>query len=53
MVRRLLTEPVNGQYLTIKVKIPEQKYTHIRHYSLSEAPGKDYCRISFKREDET
>jgi nitric oxide dioxygenase len=41
-----------GQYLTIKVKIPGEKYTHIRHYSLSEAPGNDYYRISVKREDE-
>jgi len=41
-----------GQYLTIKAEIPEEKYTHIRHYSLSDAPGKDYYRISIKREDE-
>lgn len=41
-----------GQYLTIKVEIPAEKYAHIRHYSLSEAPGKDYYRISVKREDE-
>ncbi len=41
-----------GQYLTIKIKVPGEKYTHIRHYSLSEAPGKDYYRISVKREDE-
>ncbi|MGG1574518.1 NO-inducible flavohemoprotein [Fictibacillus sp. NRS-1165] len=40
-----------GQYLTIKAEIPGEKYTHIRHYSLSEAPGKDYYRISVKRED--
>ncbi|MGN7940833.1 MULTISPECIES: NO-inducible flavohemoprotein [Bacillaceae] len=41
-----------GQYLTLKAEIPGQEYTHIRHYSLSEAPGKDYYRISVKREDE-
>ncbi|MFL0365618.1 NO-inducible flavohemoprotein [Pseudobacillus sp. 179-B 2D1 NHS] len=41
-----------GQYLTIKAEIPGEKYTHIRHYSLSEAPGKNYYRISVKREDE-
>ncbi|BCU82749.1 flavohemoprotein [Polycladomyces abyssicola] len=40
-----------GQYLTLKAKIPGEKYTHIRHYSLSDAPGKDYYRISVKRED--
>ncbi|SFC35926.1 nitric oxide dioxygenase [Bacillus sp. OV322] len=41
-----------GQYLTIKAKVPGEEYTHIRHYSLSEAAGKDYYRISVKREDE-
>lgn len=41
-----------GQYLTIKAEIPGEIYTHIRHYSLSEAPGKDYYRISVKREEE-
>ncbi|MEM5593512.1 FAD-binding oxidoreductase [Niallia circulans] len=41
-----------GQYLTLKATIPGEKYTHIRHYSISEAPGKDYYRISVKREDD-
>ncbi|MBY0201623.1 nitric oxide dioxygenase, partial [Priestia megaterium] len=40
-----------GQYLTLAAAVPGEKYTHIRHYSLSEAPGKDYYRISVKRED--
>ncbi|MFJ5770491.1 NO-inducible flavohemoprotein [Psychrobacillus sp. NPDC093180] len=40
-----------GQYLTIKAEIPGEKYSHIRHYSLSDSPGKDYYRISVKRED--
>ncbi|CAH0309319.1 NO-inducible flavohemoprotein [Peribacillus simplex] len=40
-----------GQYLTLKAEIPGGKYTHIRHYSLSDSPGKDYYRISVKRED--
>ncbi|MEH7140069.1 NO-inducible flavohemoprotein [Priestia megaterium] len=40
-----------GQYLTLAANVPGEKYTHIRHYSLSEAPGKDYYRISVKRED--
>ncbi|MEC0128234.1 NO-inducible flavohemoprotein [Paenibacillus pabuli] len=39
-----------GQYLTLKAEIPGESYTHIRHYSLSDAPGKDYYRISVKRE---
>ncbi|MCF6134573.1 NO-inducible flavohemoprotein [Thermoactinomyces vulgaris] len=40
-----------GQYLTIRAKIPGEKYMHHRHYSLSDAPGKDTYRISVKRED--
>ena len=40
-----------GQYLTVKMDIPGEEYTHHRHYSLSDAPGKDYYRISVKRED--
>ncbi|MFC4547398.1 NO-inducible flavohemoprotein [Paenactinomyces guangxiensis] len=40
-----------GQYLTLRAKIPGEKYDHIRHYSLSDVPGKDYYRITVKRED--
>ncbi|WP_010281935.1 NO-inducible flavohemoprotein, partial [Bacillus timonensis] len=40
-----------GQYLTVKVQPEGDEYTHIRHYSLSDAPGKDYYRISVKREE--
>ncbi|MFT0800941.1 hypothetical protein VSK91_05685 [Bacillus swezeyi] len=40
-----------GQYLTLKAEIKGEAYTHIRHYSLSDAPGKDDYRISVKRED--
>lgn len=39
-----------GQYITVKVVIPGEKFVHNRHYSISEAPGKDYFRISVKRE---
>lgn len=39
-----------GQYISIKLEIAGEKYTHIRQYSLSDAPGKDYYRISVKRE---
>lgn len=41
-----------GQYVSVKVEIPGEKYVHIRQYSLSDAPGKPYYRISVKREDE-
>lgn len=40
-----------GQYITVKVKPEDQTYTHMRHYSLSDAPGKEYYRISVKREE--
>lgn len=40
-----------GQYISVKISIPGEEYTHIRQYSLSDAPGKPYYRISVKRED--
>jgi nitric oxide dioxygenase len=40
-----------GQYITVKVKPQDSEYTHLRHYSLSDAPENDYYRISVKRED--
>ncbi|MEC1658962.1 NO-inducible flavohemoprotein [Bacillus mojavensis] len=39
-----------GQYISIKVRIPDSKYTHIRQYSLSDMSGKDYYRISVKKD---
>lgn len=39
-----------GQYLTLKAVIPGEKYTHMRHYSLSDTPNREYYRISVKRE---
>lgn len=41
-----------GQYVSVKVDIPGEPYTHIRQYSLSNAPDRPYYRISVKREDE-
>ena len=40
-----------GQYLTVKVMPEGNEYRQLRHYSISDAPGKDYYRISVKRED--
>ena len=40
-----------GQYITVKVKPENEKYTSLRHYSLSDASGKDYYRISVKQEE--
>ncbi|TDF98291.1 NO-inducible flavohemoprotein [Paenibacillus piri] len=40
-----------GQYVSVHIQIPGNDYTHIRQYSLSDAPGKPYYRISVKRED--
>ncbi|MBM7645841.1 nitric oxide dioxygenase [Scopulibacillus daqui] len=47
-----LPEYLPGQYISLKLNIPGEAYTHIRQYSLSDAPGKNYFRISVKREDE-
>ena len=41
-----------GQYITLKVKPEKEEYTSIRHYSLSDSSGKEYYRISVKREDQ-
>lgn len=40
-----------GQYVSVKLEIPGEEYTQIRQYSLSDAPGKPYYRISVKREE--
>jgi nitric oxide dioxygenase len=45
-----LPEFTPGQYISVKLEIPGQVNTHIRQYSLSDAPRKDYYRISVKRE---
>src|SRR5699024_22542 len=39
-----------GQYLTIKAKVDGESHTHMRQYSLSGPSGKDYYKISVKRE---
>ncbi|MFD0675813.1 MULTISPECIES: NO-inducible flavohemoprotein [unclassified Paenibacillus] len=40
-----------GQYISVNLQIPGDPHTHIRQYSLSDASGKPYYRISVKRED--
>ncbi|WP_158736004.1 NO-inducible flavohemoprotein [Alteribacillus sp. YIM 98480] len=40
-----------GQYITVKAEIPGEEFLHLRQYSLSDAPNKDYFRISVKREE--
>ncbi|GLB61237.1 NO-inducible flavohemoprotein [Cytobacillus sp. NCCP-133] len=42
-----------GQYISVKVNIPGEEYTHIRQYSLSDSPEKSYYRISVKKEEGT
>jgi nitric oxide dioxygenase len=39
-----------GQYVSVRVVIPELGYRQPRQYSLSGAPGRDHLRISVKRE---
>ena len=41
---------VPGQYITVRGKPEGSENTHLRHYSLSQAPGGDTYRISVKRE---
>ncbi|WP_409305237.1 NO-inducible flavohemoprotein [Peribacillus sp. SCS-155] len=41
-----------GQYVTVRVSIPGEKYLFNRQYSLSNASGKEALRISVKREAE-
>jgi nitric oxide dioxygenase len=40
-----------GQYITVKAEIEGQAHNHLRQYSLSQAPGEEYYRISVKREE--
>ncbi|RYL92098.1 NO-inducible flavohemoprotein [Sporolactobacillus sp. THM7-4] len=47
----LLPDYYPGQYISIKVRVPNTPYTQIRQYSLSDAPGGHYFRISVKREE--
>ena len=42
---------IPGQYITVKIDIPQEEYIQLRQYSLSDKPGRDYFRISVKRED--
>lgn len=42
-----------GQYISVKVNIPNDPYTHIRQYSLSDKSGQGYYRITVKREEGT
>jgi len=48
-----ISDYLPGQYVSVKMSIPGETYTHIRQYSLSDAPGKGYYRISVKREAAT
>jgi nitric oxide dioxygenase len=42
-----------GQYISVRVTIPGEEFTHIRQYSLSSAPMENLFRISVKREAES
>lgn len=48
--KKAIAQYLPGQYISIKLEIAGEKFTHIRQYSLSDSPGKDYYRISVKRE---
>jgi len=53
MNQNIIKSFLPGQYISVKVKIPGEDYTHIRQYSLSDSPLNDYYRISVKREEGT
>lgn len=42
-----------GQYISIKLLLPELKMNQIRQYSISSAPSEAYYRISVKRETDS
>ncbi|MEH6941802.1 NO-inducible flavohemoprotein [Bacillus sp. JJ722] len=42
----------SGQYITVRLSIPGEDYLLNRQYSLSNASGDDYFRISVKREQQ-
>ncbi|MEH7110495.1 NO-inducible flavohemoprotein [Bacillus sp. JJ1764] len=42
---------IPGQYITVKMQMEGEQYTHLRQYSLSDRPGSDNYRISVKREE--
>lgn len=41
-----------GQYISVRVDVPELKHAQPRQYSLSDKPRSDYYRISVKKESE-
>lgn len=41
---------IPGQYITVRVQPKDQPFVHLRQYSLSDAPGLPYYRISVKKE---
>ena len=49
--KKQITGFIPGQYITVKMEIGGEKFTHLRQYSLSDRPGLEHYRISVKRED--
>lgn len=41
-----------GQYVSLRCSIPGEDYTHVRSYSLSDAPGTGSYRITVKHEED-
>lgn len=42
-----------GQFITLAVTLPDHPYRQLRQYSLSDAPGRPYLRLTVKREART
>lgn len=47
---RKLPSFLPGQYIGVRISVPDLKHLQPRQYSLSSAPGKPYYRISVKRD---
>lgn len=45
-----ISDYLPGQYISVQFQMKDETYTHIRQYSLSDAPGNGYYRISVKKE---
>lgn len=49
--KKSIPEYKAGQYISVRVMVPELGFKQPRQYSLSDSPSGDYLRISVKRED--
>ncbi|KAJ9133021.1 Flavohemoprotein [Pleurostoma richardsiae] len=51
--KKRLPDFMPGQYVSVRIHVPDVGYVQSRQYSLSDAPRSDYYRISIKRDQGT